>query len=147
MAVTAYFYNHTAKKLLNKEVTYTTLKVMLVNATAVANLNLANTTLAQVLAGAADEVSGNGWAAGGETLANFLVTTVTTNDAKMTGDQIAKTATGGDIGAAYGAVIYDDTDASDAPLFFYDFGGAFTAGVGTQFLFTPNANGIVSGTV
>jgi hypothetical protein len=146
MAVTITPYNHTLKKLRNKEITYTTLKVMLLNQAAVTGFNAANTTLADVLAGAQDEVSGNGWTAGGETIANVAVTTVTTNDAKLDGDDISKTATGGAIGPAYGAVIYDDTDADDAPLALINFGQAEEAGESTDFKIIWPAGGIITDT-
>ena len=142
MAVTISRYNHTAKLLLNKEITYTTLKCMLLDSNAV--FNAADTLLSDVLAGAATEVSGNGWTAGGETLASVAVTTVTTNDAMLDAADITVTATGGSIGPASAAVIYDDSMASplDAPLWYIDFGGAEQAGVGTDFKITFNASGI-----
>lgn len=140
MAVTISQYDHTEKKLLNKEVTYTTLKVELLNDSA--TFAAANTTRNQVNNTGAYAVSGNGWTAGGMTIANVAVTTVSTKNAKLTGDNISVTATGGSIGPAYKAVIYDDTDGSDAPLWFVDFGGLQEAGVGTDFKVNWHANGI-----
>ena len=140
MAVTISRYNHTAKKLLNKEVTYTTLKVQLLNATA--TFTAAHTALTSVNNAGAYQVSGNGWTAGGETLASVAVTVVDTNDAMLDANDITKTASGGSIGPAYSAVVYDDTDASDAPLWFIDFGGAKEAGDGTDFKIVWNASGI-----
>lgn len=145
MAVTISQYNHTAKKFANGEVTLSTLKVQLLNNSAA--FNAADTALTSVNNAGAYEVSGNGWTAGGETIAGAAITTVTTNDAKLDGTDISKTATGGSIGPAYKAAIYDDTDASDAPLFFIDFGGVQEAGVGTDFKITWNANGIATWTV
>ncbi len=147
MAVTITPYNHTLKKLVNEEFTLGSLKVMLVNQAAVTGFNAANTTLAQVLNGAQDEVSGNGWTVGGEALANAAVTTVTTNDAKFDADDISKTATGGNIGPAYGAVIYDDADANDAPVAMVDFGQAEEAGETTDFKIVWPAGGIITFTV
>src|SRR5690606_25398750 len=131
MAVTISLYNHTAKLFANGEVELTTLKLQLLNDSA--TFTASHTALTSVNGSGSYEVSGNGWTAGGETLTNAAVTTVTTNDAKLDADDIAVTATGGSIGAAYKGVIYDDTDASDAPLAFIDFDGAQTAGVGTDF--------------
>jgi len=142
MAVTISLYDHTVKKLVNKEVTYTTLKVMLLSASA--TFTAANTQLTQVTNAGAYQVSGNGWTAGGITIANVAVTTVTTNDAKLTGDNISVTASGGTIGPASAAVIYDDTDASDAPLAYIDFGGAQQAGDTTPFKINWNASGIIT---
>lgn len=142
MAVTISRYNHTVKKLLNKEVDYTTLKMMLLSNSA--TYTATDTTLDQV-AGAntpprANEVSGNGWTTGGEALANVAITIVTTNDAKLDADDITKTATGGNIGPARKAVIYDDT--GDVPLWFIDFGQDEEAGETTDFKFIFNAAGI-----
>ena len=147
MAVTITPYNHTVKKLANEEFDLSALKVMLVNQAAVTGFSAANTTLAQVLNGSQDEVSGNGWTAGGEALASAAVTTVTTNDAKFDADDISKTATGGNIGPAYGAVIYDDSDVNDAPLAMIDFGQAAEAGETTDFKIVWPTGGIITWTV
>lgn len=135
MAVTVSLYNHTAKLFANKEVTFTTLKLMLLNSSGA--FNAAHTAISSV---SANEVSGNGWAAGGPTLANVAVTTVTTNDAMLDADDVSVTASGGDIGPASFAVLYDST--SSKPLAFIDFGGAKQAGVGTPLLFQWATTGI-----
>lgn len=140
MAVSISRYNHTAKLLLNKEIAYNTLRVMLLNATA--TFTATHTQLTQVTNAGAYQVSGNGWTAGGETIAGVAVTVVDTNDAMLDGDDISKTASGGSIGPAYGAVIYDDTHANDAPLWFINFDGSREAGVGTPFVINFNASGI-----
>src|SRR3990172_7932351 len=116
MAVTVSLYNHTVKKLVNKEVTYTTLRVQLLSNTA--TFDATHTALTTVNNAAAYELAGNGWTTAGMTIANVALTTVTTNDAKLDGDDISVTATGGPIptAAAYKAVIYDDTEVSDMPL-------------------------------
>jgi len=144
MAVTISQYNHTAKLLFNKEITFNTLKVMLLDGTTA--FDATHTTLASATASGTDEVSGNGWTAGGETIGSVAVTLVTTNDAKIDGNDVSKTATGGDIGPAAAAVIYDDTMTSpaDAVLWHIDFGGSETAGVGTDFVITWNASGIAT---
>jgi hypothetical protein len=140
MAVTISRYNHTAKKLLNKEVTYTTLKIMLLNNSA--SFTAANTQLSQVSNSGAYQVSGNGWTAGGELLASVAITVVDTDGAMLDCDDVEVEATGGNIGPAYRAVIYDDTDSNDAPLWFIDFGEAKQADSGTPFKITINASGL-----
>lgn len=142
MAVTISRYNHTVKKLLNKEVTYTTLKMMLLSNSA--TFTAANTTVDQV-AGVntpprANEVSGNGWTTGGITLSNVTVAIATTNDANIDADDISVTASGGSIGPAYKALIYDAT--GNIPLWFIDFGQVEEAGDTTDFKFIFNAAGI-----
>jgi len=141
MAVTVSKYNHTNKKWINGEVTKTTLRLMLLNNTA--SFVATHTALNSVAgAGHTKEVYGNGWTQGGETFANVAVTIVNTNQAMLDADDIRKTATGGDIANAYAAVIYDDTDANDAPLWYIDFGQGETAGQDTDFLYVVNASGI-----
>lgn len=142
MAVTVQLYNHTARLIQNGSlIAGDTYKVELLNnsATFVAT----HTTKANVDNSGAYEVSGNGWTAGGETLANVAISTVTTNDAMFDADDISKTASGGSIGPAYKAVILNSTDGN-IPLAFIDFGAAQTAGVGTAFIIQWSANGIFS---
>ncbi len=142
MAVTISRYNHTAKLLLNKEITLTTLKVMLLSSSA--SFLATHTALTQVNNSGAYQVSGNGWTAGGITLSSVAVTTVNTNGAMLDAADISITASGGAIGPASAAVIYDDTMTSpaDAPLWYIDFGGAESAGLGTDFKITLNASGL-----
>ncbi|MDR9419466.1 hypothetical protein [Gracilimonas sp.] len=137
MAVTISEYNQTKKKLINSEYDLTNLKVMLRNATTFT----ASDTVVSDLDGS--EVSGNGWTAGGEAIANAAVTIVDTDDAMLDGDDIAVTATGGDIGPTDGYVIVDDTDADAELVAFIDPDGAKTAGSGTEFQVNFNADGIL----
>src|SRR3569623_1469733 len=105
MAVTMSLYDHTVKLIVNKEVTFTSLKVKLLDNTA--TFSASQTTVASVDGSGAKEVSGNGWTTGGITLANVAVTQVTTNDAMLDADDVAVTASGGSIGPAYAALVYD----------------------------------------
>ena len=130
------FYNHTKKLFANGEVAISNMKVVLVNGY---TFTASETALTAVNAAA---VSGNGWTAGGEAIANAAVTVTTTDDATLDGDDISVTATGGDIGPADALVIVDST--SSKPLFHYAFASAQTAGDGTPFNVTWNANGIAT---
>lgn len=145
MAVTISIYDHTAKLFANGDVTLASLKVMLLNNSA--SFTASHTALSSVTSSGTYQVSGNGWDSGGEALASAAVTVTSTNDAKLDANDLAVTATGGSIGPAYHAVIYDDADASDAPLFFINFDGAKEAGETTDFKITWNANGIATWTV
>ena len=136
MAVTVSLYNQAAKKFANKEVTFTTLKLMLLNNTA--TFTAAHTAVSSL---SSNQVSGNGWAAGGVTLTTVAVTLVTTNGAMLDADDISITATGGDIGPAYKAVLYDST--TNDVLLFIDFGEAKQAGTGTPLLVQWHASGII----
>lgn len=131
------FYNQTRKLFSNGEVDISNLKVILLGAGytfAAAETDMTNIN--------AEEVSGNGWTAGGEVIANAAVTIKNTNESKLDGDDISVTATGGDIGPATQMVVYDAT--ANAPLFHYSFGSSQTAGDGTPFNVNWNANGIAT---
>jgi hypothetical protein len=142
MAVVVSLYNHTAAKFgegsFKEGDTY---KLMLLNSSG--TFTGANTVVGDV---SANEVSGNGWDAGGETLGSVAVTTVTTNDAKFDAADVSVTATGGAIGPAENAVIVDTTDTS-ALVAHIAFGEAKTADVGTDFKVTWHADGIFTWTV
>lgn len=151
MAITVNIYDHTLKLLLNKEVTFTTLKIMLL--TAAGTFTRTHTTV-DAVAGAVSgghrprEVYGNGWTEGGELIANVAVTQVTLggdsipNDAMLDGDDVIKTAAGGSIGPAYGEVLIDST--SMKPLLHVDYGGAESAGDTTDFKSRVNVNGLIN---
>jgi hypothetical protein len=139
----SYAYNHTAKLFANGEVSLADLKVMLLNDGAA--FDAADTSIDDV-AGAdvsprANEVFGGGWTEGGEAVDNAAVTTVTTDDAMLDGDDIDVTATGADIGPADFAVLYDSSSGN--VLAFYDFEGSQTAPDGKSFGIVWHANGLV----
>lgn len=141
MAVIITLYNHTVKKLVNEEFNFATWKVLLLDASAA--FDATHTTKAQVLSPSPNpEVYGNGWTEGGEVVANVAATTITTNDAKIDGDDVSKTASGGSIGPAYFALLYDGNDNS--VIAWIDFGGLQEAGDATDFKFIWSANGILT---
>lgn len=142
MAVTISLYNHTAKLFADgSNAAGDTYKLKLYSA---ATFDATDTTLVGITG--TEATTGTGYTAGGQTLANVAVTTVTTNDAKFDADDVTWTASGGAITAAYG-VIYNDTDADDPPLAFIDFDGTQSAGDTTDFKVVWNANGIFTFTV
>lgn len=139
MAVTITLYDHTAKRFADgTNASGDTYKLKLYSAL---TPSAAHTTLAAVDGAGTEATTGTGYAAGGATLANVAVTTVSTNDAKFDADDVTWTASGGSIAAAYG-VIYNDTDANDPPLAYIDFDGTQTATDGAEFKVTWNASGI-----
>ena len=142
MAVTISLYNHTAKRFADgSNAVGDTYKVKLLTA---ATFDATHTTL--IATGGTEATTGTGYTAGGATLANVAVTTVTTNDAKFDADDVTWTASGGSITASY-AILYNDTDTDDPPVAFIDFGGSESAGDGTDFLIVWNASGIFTWTV
>jgi hypothetical protein len=142
VAVTISLYNHTASRFASgANAVGDTYKVKLLSA---ATFDATDTTLAD--AGGTEATTGTGYTAGGATLANVAVSTVTTNDAKFDADDVTWTASGGAIEAAC-AIIYNDTDANDPPVAFIDFDGTQSAGDGTDFKIIWDAAGIVTFTV
>lgn len=136
------FYNHTRKLFANGDVTLANLKVMLYGDSYSFDPTETNMTAVE-----ADEVSGNGWTQGGEAIGSAAVTVDDTNEAKLDGNDISKTASGSDIGPAHGLVVFDATGADDTawlPLFHYAFASPQTAGVGTDFKITWHADGIAT---
>jgi len=129
------FYNHTRALFAAGDVNEANLKVMLVSGYTFAATEAALTAITSA------QVSGNGWTVGGEAIANSAVTAVGA-DAKLDGDDISVTASGGDIGPATALVVVDAT--SSKPLFHYTFPSSQTAGDGTPFNVTWNAAGIAT---
>lgn len=141
MAVTITLYNTAVSKFVDGSHSASdAYKVELLNNSA--TFTASDTTKAAVDGSGSYEVSGNGWDVGGEAT-TLSVSLTTTNDATIDATDISVTATGGPIGPAYKALLYNDTD-SDHPVAFIDFGEAKTADEGTDFKITWNAAGVVS---
>ena len=139
MAVTITLFNHTAQLFASgANSSSDSYKIKLYSAL---TPDVTDTTLAEVDATGTEAITGTGYTAGGQALANVAVTTVTTNDAKFDADDVTWTASGGSIAAAYG-VIYNDTDANDPPLAVINFDGTQTATDGADFTVAWNASGI-----
>ena len=129
MAATISRYNHTENLIFSGALNLSTFKFMLVDGTTA--FDATHTTLSAATASGADEVSGNGWTAGGELL-TITTATVTTNDAHLDAENLVIAASGGAIVAEAG-IIYDDTHASDAPLWHVNFNGTVSASDGANF--------------
>jgi len=136
MAVTVTAYNHTRKLFANSQINLSLLKVMLLNNH---TFDAADTNISAI---ETEEASGNGWDTGGEALASAAITVVSTSQAMLDAADLSVTATGGSIGPADGAVIYQDDSGNEFPLLYIDFDGEHTAGSGTDFKITWHANGI-----
>lgn len=93
------------------------------------------------------EVYGNGWPVGGPTLGSVAVTQFNSGDgnndfAQLTASTVDVTASGGSIGPAYAAVIYDASTMK--VLAFIAFGEAQSAGDTTDFKIVWNTAGIIN---
>ena len=130
-------YNHTPRLFADGAVDLANLHVILTNG------YVFDATETGLTAVNAAEVSGNGWPVGGAAITTPAVTTVTSNDAKLDGDDISITATGGDIGPADGLVVVDQTN--NTPLKHFGFASK-TAGDGTPFNVTWGTAGIITWT-
>lgn len=143
MAVTMLLYDKTTQLFGSGQcLVGNVYKVCLLSATSSTYI-ASHTSLSQVLA-ASTEVSGNGWTAGGETLASVAVNTITTNDAAFVASNISKTASAGPIGPAQAAVIANTSLGGSPPLAFINFGESKQADTGTDFKINWNANGIIT---
>lgn len=90
----------------------------------------------------ANEISaGNGYTSGGKVLAS-VTWTESGGTVTFDADNPTWTATGGALGPAEYAVIYDDTATDDKLVCSINFEGAQTAGEGTEFRISFNSNGI-----
>lgn len=140
MAITASMYNHTANRFQSgANAAGDVYKAILLSASA--SFVATHTTINQVTNTGAYEVSGNGWTAGGETLAGVTIPSKDTNDSMFDANDISVDAVGGDIGPASAVVLVNSTDGT--PEVFINFGEARTANVGTPFKITWDAAGIV----
>ena len=91
-------------------------KVMLTNAAPV-NTNTVKADLTDISAG-------NGYTAGGT--ATTITTSTASGTAKATGTDVVFTASGGSIGPARYAVLYNDTQATKPLVAWWDYGSSIT---------------------
>ena len=103
-------YNHTANKLMKGEVPVTnTYKCMLLSDAAV--FAAEHETIAEVSDSRSYEVFGNGWAEGGEELANVDISIYNTNGSLFDADDIEVLISSGDLGPYKAFVVYDSIES------------------------------------
>jgi len=138
MATAIHRYNTTIKRIVNQDIDLSGCKVMLLNNSV--SFDATDVTLVDV-AGAdyVNEVHGNGWDEGGVALTNLRGEVAATNGAMLDADDLEVVATGGPIGPAYFAVVYDQ---NEAPLYLIDFDGAKTADESSPFKIVWSSLGI-----
>jgi len=109
----------------------------------VALSNTAPTSANAVLADITQISAGNGYTSGGTATSMSLSTSSGT--AKATGTDVVFTASGGSIGPARYAVLYNDTAASDPLVGWWDYGSSITmAATETLTVDFSAANGILT---
>lgn len=144
MAVTITLYDHTVSKFADGSFAAgDTYKINLYSAF---TFTASDTTKAAAETGATQLATNFGYTQDTKTLGSFAISIITTNDAKLDAADVTWTASGGDIGPAQYALVYNETDTNDPPVFFIDFGQAETATDGTDFRIVWNANGIITWT-
>lgn len=114
-----------------------TLKDMLTNSAPVAT-NTVKANLTEISAG-------NGYSAGGATVASTAYSH-TTGTANLTGNNVVWTASGGTIGPFRYVTLYNDTPTSPADplILWWDYGSSITLAVGETFTVDHQTNGILS---
>lgn len=95
-----------------------TLKILLTNTAPNASTNTVKADLTEISAG-------NGYSAGGTTVASTAYSQ-TDGTASLTGTDVTFTASGGSIGPFRYAVLYNDTSTSDSLIQYWDYGTAVT---------------------
>lgn len=132
-------YNHTKSRFLSgANAVSDTYRVNLYTALPA---NLTATTKTGAETGATQLATANGYTQNTMTLSGVAVTITTTDDATFDAADVSWTATGGSIAAGF-AMVYNDTDTDDPPVFRIDFDGTVTATVGIPLVLGWNASGI-----
>jgi hypothetical protein len=143
MAVNVTLYDHTVHRFvegLNAEGdTY------FINLYSALTPDASHTTKAAVNAAGTQLSDANGYTADAETL-TCTITQTGTNSATVDFADASWTASGGDIGPASYAVLFNGTDTDDPPVLWIDWStdGAKTANTGTDFKITWNASGVIT---
>jgi hypothetical protein len=139
MPVTITPYNHTAAR--HRSGANAVGDSYKINLYTVLPANLTSTTKAAAESGATQVATANGYTQNAKTLTGVTVATVTTNDAKFDADDVSWTPSGGNIVGLF-AMIFNDTDTDDPPLYRIDFGGTITAIPGDTFQINWHPDGI-----
>lgn len=141
MAPSVTWYNHTAARF--RSGANAVGDEYIVNLYTVLPANVTATTKAAAESGATQLSTANGYTQNAKVLTGVAVTTVSTNGSKFDADDVSWTASGSGITANF-AMVYNNTDADDPPLFRVDFDGAITASAGIPLVIAWNASGILT---
>lgn len=142
MAVTITLYNHTVARFASGANAID--DIYKINLYSAFDFDATDTTKALAEGGATQLSTAYGYTQDDKVLENAVVSIVTTNDAKFDADDVTWTASGGDIGPASYALIYNDTDTDDPPVAYIAFGEAKTSNTGTPFIITWDTQGIIT---
>ncbi|GIW60293.1 MAG: hypothetical protein KatS3mg087_1359 [Patescibacteria group bacterium] len=128
------FFDSFKETILEKQVNFAadTLKLMLSN-------TAPNVSTGQTSADITEITAGNGYPAGGMSLAN-VTSTQTAGVGKVDADDVSLTASGGSIGPFRYAVLYSST--ADRLICYWDLGSSQTLSDGSTRSFIFDSNGI-----
>jgi hypothetical protein len=141
MAVTVTIYNHTRARFLSGANAVG--DEYIINLYTVLPANLTATTKTAAESGATQLSTANGYTQNAKVLASPAATIVTTDDGMLDAPDVEWTASGAGLTANF-AMVYNNTDTDDPPVFRVDFGVAVTAAAGIPLLITWDAGGIFS---
>ncbi len=141
MAPSITLYNHTRARFLSGLNLAT--DEYIVNLYTTLPVNATATTKAAAESGATQLSTANCYTQNAKVLTGVTVTTVTTDDAMFDAADVSWTATGGSLVANY-AMVYNNTDTDDPPVFRVDFDGTITALDTIPLIIAWNAGGIFS---
>jgi hypothetical protein len=139
MPVSVTVYNHTKARFLSGA--NLAGDEYIINLYTVLPANLTATTKAGAESGATQLSTANGYTQNAKVLAGVAVTTVTTDDGRFDANDVQWDATGAGLTANF-AMVYNNTDTDDPPVFHVDFDGAVTAAAGIPLVIAWNASGI-----
>ncbi len=144
MAVTIRLYDHTPLRFINGANAAS--DTYIINLYSALTFTSTDATKAAAETGATQLSTANGYTQDTKALTGMAITATGSpaNDVKLDADDVSWTASGGDIGPARYALVYNNTDTDKPPVAFIDFGENKTAGSGTPFNITWHTNGIIT---
>jgi hypothetical protein len=110
------------------------------------SFDAADVTKATAESGGTQVATGFGYTQDSKVLTSVGISTFGTNGSKFTAGNPTWTASGGDIIASH-ALVYNDTDTDDPPLYYINFDAVITALDGAPFVINWDADGIATLTV
>lgn len=144
MAITIQPYDHTL--LRNRTGSNQAGDTYIINLYSALPFNQAATTKAAAESGATQLATANGYTQDAKALSGVTIAAFATSGVNMDANDVEWVATGGSIAAGF-ALLYNDSDTNDPPMYRIDFDGTVTATDGVTFRIAWNANGIESYTV
>jgi len=142
MPVSGQMYDHTVLKFIQG--LNLASDNFLVNLYSAFGFNAAHTTKAQVDAVATQLTTGNGYTQDTKLLTSVAISLVAPRHCKFTAADVVWTASGGVLGPANFAAVFNTSRTDSPPVFYIDFGGPYSSSPGAPFTLRIHASGIVT---